>query len=136
VRRRADVRWALAFLVACAAPPQHAADSAMQRSGDAANDTARLARLEREARAIAKTEGCSSASACRTAPVGWRGCGGPRTYIVYCAATTDSVALFRKLDELKAAETAYNEQSGMLSTCEMRLPPAVTVQAGRCMASR
>jgi hypothetical protein len=130
------VRWALAFLVACAAPPQHAADSAMQRSGDAANDTARLARLEREARAIAKTEGCSSASACRTAPVGWRGCGGPRTYIVYCAATTDSVALFRKLDELKAAETAYNEQSGMLSTCEMRLPPAVTVQAGRCMASR
>jgi hypothetical protein len=136
VRRRADVRWALAFLVACAAPPQHAADSAMQRSGDAANDTARLARLEREARAIAKTEGCSSASACRTAPVGWRGCGGPRTYIVYCPATTDSVALFRKLDELKAAETAYNEQSGMLSTCEMRLPPAVTVQAGRCMASR
>jgi hypothetical protein len=130
------VRWALAFLVACAAPPQHAADSAMQRSGDAANDTARLARLEREARAIAKTEGCSSASACRTAPVGWRGCGGPRTYIVYCPATTDSVALFRKLDELKAAETAYNEQSGMLSTCEMRLPPAVTVQAGRCMASR
>jgi hypothetical protein len=136
VRRRADVRWALAFLVACAAPPQHAADSAMQRSGDAANDTARLARLEREARAIAKTEGCSSASACRTAPVGWRVCGGPRTYIVYCPATTDSVALFRKLDELKAAETAYNEQSGMLSTCEMRLPPAVTVQAGRCMASR
>ena len=136
MRRRADVGWTLAFLVACAAPPQRAADSAMQRSDDAANDTARLARLEREARAIAKTEGCTSASACRTAPVGWRGCGGPRTYIVYCAATTDSVALFRKLDELKAAETAYNERSGMLSTCEMRLPPAVTVQAGRCMASR
>ena len=89
----------------------------MQRSDDAASDTARLARLEREARAIAKTEGCTSASACRTAPVGWRGCGGPRTYIVYCAATTDSVALFRKLDELKAAETAYNERSVILRTC-------------------
>lgn len=108
----------------------------MSRSGTAPNDTARLAGLEREARALVKTEGCASASACRTAPVGWRGCGGPRTYVVYCAATTDSVALFRKLDELKAAETAYNETAGMMSTCEMRLPPAVTAQGGRCAASR
>jgi hypothetical protein len=36
-------------------------------------------------------------------------------FLAYCAATTDSVALFRKLDELKAAETSYNEQVGMLS---------------------
>lgn len=136
MRWRADVGCALVFLAACAAPPQRGAESAMSRGGDAPNDTAHLARLEREARALAKTEGCASASACRTAPVGWRGCGGPRTYIVYCAATTDSVALFRKLDELKTAETAYNEQVGMLSTCEMRLPPAVAVQGGRCTASR
>ena len=136
MRWRADVGVALAVLVACATPPQRGAESAMSRSGDAPSDTARLARLEREARALARTEGCASASACRMAPVGWRGCGGPRTYIAYCAATTDSVALFRKLDELKAAETAYNEQVGMLSTCEMRLPPPVAVQGGRCAASR
>ena len=136
MRWRADAGCALALLVACAAPAQRAAESAVSRSGDASNDTVRLARLEREARALAKTDGCASASACRTAPVGWRGCGGPRTYIAYCAATTDSVALFRKLDELKAAETAYNEKEGMLSTCEMRLPPPVDVQGGRCTASR
>ena len=133
---RADVGCALALLVACAAPPQRAAETATSRSGEAANDTVRLARLEREARALAKTDGCVAASACRTAPVGWRGCGGPRTYVAYCAATTDSAALFRKLDELKAAETAYNEKAGMLSTCEMRLPPTVTLQEGRCTASR
>ena len=132
MRWRADVGCALAVL-ACAAPSQRGAESATSRSGgEVANDTLHLARLEREARLLAKTDGCASASACRTAPVGWRGCGGPRTYIVYCATTTDSVALFRKLDELKAAETAYNEKAGLLSTCEMRLPPAVTVQAGRC----
>lgn len=136
MRWRADVGCALALVVACAAPPQRSAESAGSQSGAAPNDTVQLARLEREARVLAKTEGCTSASACRTAPVGWRGCGGPRTYVAYCAATTDSVALFRKLDELKAAETAYNEKAGMLSTCEMRLPPAVTVQGGRCTASR
>jgi hypothetical protein len=97
-----------------------------------AADTTQLAQLEREARALAKTAGCSSDAQCRSAPVGWRGCGGPRTYIAYCAATTDSAALFRKLDELKAAEIAYNEKSGMVSTCEMRMPPDVSAQGGSC----
>ena len=136
MRWRTEVGCVLAFLAACAAPPQRGPESASQSGGEVANDTVQLARLEREARALAKTDGCAAASACRTAPVGSRGCGGPRTYIAYCAATTDSVALFRKLDELKAAETAYNERAGMLSTCEMRLPPPVAVQGGRCTASR
>ena len=137
MRWGAEVGGALAILVACAGPQQQrVADSAMSKGGDTPNDTARLARLEREARALAKTEGCATAADCRTAPVGWRGCGGPRTYVAYCAASTDSIALFKKLDELKAAETAYNEATGMMSTCEMRMPPTVTVQGGRCTASR
>jgi hypothetical protein len=127
---------ALVLLVGCAGSPRRAEESATSRDSAPASDTAQLARLEREARALAKTDGCTSASACRTAPVGWRGCGGPRTYIVYCAASTDSVALFRKLSELKAAEQAYNEQSGMMSTCEMRLPPTIVAQGGRCGTSR
>jgi hypothetical protein len=69
---------------------------------------------------------------CRTAPVGWRSCGGPRTYLVYCAASTDTVALFRKLAELEKAERAYNLRSGMMSTCEFRMPPTVKLQGGRC----
>src|SRR5688572_13240972 len=92
----------------------------------------RLVRLEQEARAIAKTEGCSGVDACRTAPVGWRGCGGPRSYVVYCAATTDTVALMRKLRELEQAEQAYNASTGMASTCEFRMPPGVRLDGGRC----
>ena len=91
-----------------------------------------LVRLEREARALAKTDGCTSLSGCRTAPVGWRGCGGPRTYVVYCAATTDTVALFRKLKELEDAERTYNATSGMMSTCEFRMPPGVALDGNRC----
>jgi hypothetical protein len=92
----------------------------------------RLARLEQEARALAKLDGCATAGDCRTAPVGWRGCGGPRTYLVYCAATTDTVALFRKLAELEQAERAYNASTGMMSTCELRMPPAVRLDGRSC----
>jgi hypothetical protein len=92
----------------------------------------KLARLEQEARALAKTDGCASVGACRTAPVGWRGCGGPRTYLVYCAATTDTVALFRKLKELEEAEQQYNANSGMMSTCEFRMPPGVRLEGRSC----
>lgn len=127
----------LALLVsACATPAQRGLDSASAEKGAPVNDPARLAQLEREARALVKTTGCSSAAICRTAPLGWRGCGGPRAHLVYCPATTDSVALFRKLEELRQAEIDYNAKSGMMSTCELRLPPNVTLVGGSCTASR
>jgi hypothetical protein len=99
-------------------------------SGDGA--TAEIARLEREARALARTEGCTDGQ-CRTAPVGHRACGGPRTYLAYCAATTDSAALFRKLDALARAEMEYQRKMGIGSTCEFRGPPAVRAEGGRCV---
>jgi hypothetical protein len=103
-------------------------------SGDtsAAGYQARIQKLEAEARAMAKVTGCNSATGCRTAPVGSRPCGGPRSYITYCAASTDSVALFRKLGELETVEKAYNKSSGMASTCEFRMPPGVTAVGGSC----
>ncbi|HET7234549.1 MAG TPA: hypothetical protein VFJ16_31345 [Longimicrobium sp.] len=97
-------------------------------------DTTRIARLEREARAIAHADGCT-ANQCRTAPVGSRPCGGPRTYIVYCAAKTDSAALFAKLDELARAEQAFNQRNQMASTCEFREPPSTRIENGRCVAA-
>jgi len=118
---------------AAAPPPASAAPDTAPKL--ATVDTQRLARLEREARALAHTEGCSSAGQCRTAPVGIRPCGGPRAYLVYCAATTDSAALFAKLAELARAEETYNRANDLASTCEYRMPPNVAVQGGRCVAS-
>jgi len=126
---------ALLLLTACAAPAPRGADSTAARSAPV-DDTTRLAQLEREARALVKTGGCDAASSCRTAPVGWRGCGGPRTYAVYCAATTDTVALLRKLDELKQVEMDYNERTSVISTCEMRMPPKVALSGGTCSEAR
>jgi hypothetical protein len=112
-------------------------ETSRQDATPARSETAqeRLQRLEREARALARAEGCQSSSDCRAAAVGDRPCGGPRTYLVYCARTTDSVALYRKLEELARAERAYNQEQGLMSTCEFRTPPAVTAEGGSCRAA-
>jgi hypothetical protein len=46
--------------------------------------------------------------------------------------TTDTVALFRKLKELEEAEKAYNAKSGMMSTCEFRIPPGTKLDGRSC----
>jgi hypothetical protein len=99
------------------------------------SDSARVMRLEREARGLASAAGCTTSDQCRTAPVGDRPCGGPRTYIVYCARSTDSVALNRKLAELIAAERELNRKTGAMSTCEFRTPPPVALVSGSCRAA-
>jgi hypothetical protein len=102
-------------------------------TGDQKADWGQIVALENQAKVIAKAEGCSSASQCRTAPVGARACGGPRYYIVYCAQSTDSAALFRKLDAVATAEREYNQRYNLVSTCEFRMPPNVGLVAGSCL---
>jgi hypothetical protein len=101
-------------------------------TGDQKADWAQIVSLENEAKVLAKTEGCSSAGECRTAAVGFRACGGPRYYLVYCSRATDSAALFRKLDAIAAAEREYNVKYRIVSTCEFRLPPKIALSSGSC----
>jgi hypothetical protein len=89
--------------------------------------------LEAQAKALARIDGCASSGDCRTAPVGSRGCGGPRYYIAWCAKTTDSAALYRKLGEVANAEKAYNRKYQIGSTCEFRESPLVTASGGSCV---
>jgi hypothetical protein len=103
-------------------------------TGDQKADWQRILQLEEQAKAVIDTGGCTSADQCRSAPVGSRACGGPRYYLVYCARTTDSAALFRKLDAVAAAERAYNVKYQIMSTCEFRMPPDLGVTGGMCTA--
>ncbi len=98
------------------------------------SDWAAVLKLEEQAKGIAKTTGCSTSGECRSAPVGSRGCGGPRYYVPWCAKSTDSAALYTKLDEVAKAEQAYNKKYNVVSTCEYRLPPRVEVAGGACTA--
>lgn len=131
------------FLVACTQGPL-SSDQPPQDSPPGSNtgivpgtkeaDWAAIERLESQAKAIAKTNGCAASSECKAAPVGNRACGGPRYYIPYCAKTTDSAALYSKLAEVAKAENDYNRKYQLVSTCEFRMPPAVEVVAGSCVA--
>jgi hypothetical protein len=101
-------------------------------TGDQKADWAQIVALENEAKAVADTTGCASSGECRTAPVGSRGCGGPRYYLVYCSKTTDSVALYTKLAAVSDAERRYNTNYKIVSTCEFRMPPTVALSGGFC----
>jgi hypothetical protein len=127
----------LLFYVACAQQPASNDPSTtepgiMPAEDQQERDWAEIERLEDEARALVRATGCMSAEGCRTAPVGNRACGGPRYYLVYCAATTDSAALFSKLNEVVAAENEYNEEYEVVSTCEFRMPPDIALSGGEC----
>ena len=101
-------------------------------TGDQKADWGQIVSLENEAKALVKGGGCSSGGECRTAPVGSRACGGPRYYLVYCSRTTDSTALFRKLDAVATAEREYNVKYRIMSTCIFRLPPKIAFSGGSC----
>jgi len=130
-----SVGWYLTKPAASLSARAGASSAAVDTRPDA--DRARIMQLESDARALVHTDGCSSLDACRTAPLGWRECGGPRQHLVYCAASTDTVALFRKLDELRQAEMDYNEKTGRTGSCSFNMPPEVALQkGGQCSASR
>ena len=129
---------ALAIFCACSTANQAPSDPGGDKivfTGDQKSDWGQITALENEAKALVKTDGCSSADECRTAPVGSRACGGPRYYLVYCAKTTDSAALFKKLDAIAAAEREYNQRYQIASTCEFRMPPTVALVGSSCQAS-
>jgi hypothetical protein len=141
--RRSDGTMLAAMIVAlasvsCAQPapsgdPAGGAPDSRPTGSQQEQDWAAIERLESEARTIAPTRGCNSAAQCRTAPVGNRACGGPRYYLVYCGATTDSTALFAKLDGIVQAENAFNRRYNIASTCEFRMPPEIAFGADECM---
>ena len=132
-----------AVLAACSAPrPDDVLSSDRTPPGGTGQepiltgvDTARdptVRRLEREAIAIARTDGCSTVQQCASAPVGSRGCGGPRFYLPYCPLTTDTAALRAKLAEVEKAEQDYNRRNNIVSTCEMRMPGELELASGAC----
>jgi hypothetical protein len=136
--RSVSVLFALSLIaVACSQGPSGSApigpgDDQVVFTGDQKEDWTQIVDLENQAKALAKADGCSSAAQCRTAPVGSRACGGPRYYLVYCSQTTDSAALFRKLDAIAAAEREYNSRYQLVSTCEFRMPPTIAFSGGSC----
>lgn len=138
VKRIVWVFPAVAILIACApgtsATPSTPGADKVVFTGDLKADWAQIVALEDSAKALVDSTGCTSAAECRTAPVGSRACGGPRYYLVYCSRTTDSAALYRKLEAVANAERDYNIHYKLASTCEFRMPPTVGLTGSSCVA--
>ena len=126
------------LLITCAqgstGGPDRPPDGKIVFTGNKDKDWGQIVALEDQAKALVKSDGCTSADQCRTAPVGNRACGGPRYYLVYCSRTTDSAALFAKLKAVADAENEFNTKYQIMSTCEFRMPPQVGLVAGACQA--
>lgn len=136
---RAVRRLALvSILSACAqgttGGPENPGGGKFVYTGDQQKDWAQIVALEDQAKALVKTDGCTSGDQCGTAPVGNRACGGPRYYLVYCSRTTDSAALFGKLKAVADAENEFNSRYHLVSTCEFRMPPKVGLVGASCQA--
>jgi hypothetical protein len=131
---RAQTLAAVILFAACAQPEKAPAAGQIPSESRLARET-RIRELEQQARALARTDGCGEVGQCRTAPVGAKGCGGPRAYLVYCKATTDEAALLRALDELKRVEEEYNRAEGIASDCMMITPPAIRLDGNACRAA-
>ena len=75
----------------------------------------------------------SALSQCALIPVGARPCGGPRAYLAYSTAETDSAALAALVAVYDRMDSERNEAQGLVSTCELMMPPDLALEAGRCV---
>ncbi len=116
--------WA-AVLVLSASPTKTERAEALKQRAD---------QLAKEARALAKPDGCTQVEECEVAGFGHKACGGPREYIVYCSRTTDVKALQSKLAELEKAEEAWQQEAHIMSTCSLTRRPLPQLVDGACMA--
>lgn len=112
-----------------------AVTATVRLSGDEASDRAQLDSLNTVARELARRDGCSSADGCATIALGSKACGGPREYLVYCRASTDTVALANAVELVSRLEREFNERYQVMSDCMMLLEPGVALEGGACVAS-
>ena len=108
--------------------------SSSGQSSSEKSDWSAIEKLETEAKAMLKLDGCTASADCASSAVGRKACGSPRYYVTYCSRTTDTASLRAKLDEVIKAEAAYNQKYNVMSTCEMRVPPEVELSGGQCRA--
>lgn len=80
------------------------------------------------------TASCTAKEQCRAMGVGSKPCGGPRSYLIYSMATTDSAALAVVAQRYNTAEAETNRELGRISDCTFLPPPELECAGGRCAA--
>ena len=78
----------------------------------------------------------TSIGQCRLIAFGAKPCGGPRAYLVYSIAVTDSIDLARVVEAYTSEDARLNRELGLASDCGLVAPPQITFTAGQCTTAR
>ena len=77
----------------------------------------------------------SDPAQCLLAAIGVRPCGGPREYVAYSVAETDSAELAALLAVYDRLDRERNAREGLVSTCEVLAMPYTALESGRCITT-
>jgi hypothetical protein len=79
---------------------------------------------------------CDGTPECRAMAFGAKPCGGPRSYLVYSTAVSDSVTLAEAVRQFTERDAANNEALGLMSDCMFVTEPQVACTSGICTIVR
>ena len=77
----------------------------------------------------------ADAGSCRMLSLGDRPCGGPAYFLAYSVTDGDSVQVATLAGRIAEIDRRANVALGLVSTCELRLPPPVELRGGRCQSA-
>jgi len=75
---------------------------------------------------------CHDLGECRLVALGAKPCGGPRQYVAYSAAATDSVTLAGLVATFNRIDGERNRETNTISDCRLVTRPRLVVRDGRC----
>jgi hypothetical protein len=134
MRSPSSFLW-IAAALACVQPPEDAAETDAPPAPISEEQVAptTLEDTRAEIDSLIGTPTAGTLAQCRLAALGVRPCGGPRTYLPYSLAVTDSGALAALVAVYDQLDRERNEREGLVSTCELMLPPELALEGGRCV---
>jgi len=119
-------------LTGCATVPADKDNLATQLDGPLAQlqlDTRQLQlRLER----LTENKECQQDNQCKVIGVGARPCGGPDQYLLYSTLHTDEKMLSYTNDRYQKLKKQQNEKLGLMSICQMLMPPVSACIENKC----
>lgn len=119
-------------LAGCETVPADKDSLATQLDGPLAQlqlDTRQLQlRLER----LTENKECQQDNQCKVIGVGARPCGGPDQYLLYSTLHTDEKMLSYTNDRYQKLKKQQNEKLGLMSTCQMLMPPVSACIEKKC----
>ncbi|MDF3127280.1 hypothetical protein [Rheinheimera sp. 1928-s] len=120
-------------LAGCATVPANKDSLTTQLDGPLAQlqlDTRQLQlRLER----LTENKECEQDNQCKVIGVGARPCGGPDQYLIYSTQHTDEKMLSYTNERYQKLKKQQNEKLGLMSTCQMLLPPVSACVEKTCV---